>query len=134
MPSEPAVERGHPAAGASVDGIGVRDKERDSHDIRPNHRPHPSVQTSQSSKPVNDDGISELSVSLEQGKVQRGHLRASDEVSIVSSLAESDENRGDAPGSPHEKKTSRRSISALPPVREGHDDGDGSNHPSAPGG
>jgi len=65
-------------------------------------------------KQINDDGISEMSVSSNRSD-RKSHLnhRASDEISVVSSLNDIDDVVG-----PHEAGTGRRRslVTALPDV------------------
>ena len=73
-------------------------------------RPRSSMLTVPEAKKINDDGISEMSVSLRGSNRQsRLHHRASDEISVVSSLGEHDDNRR-----PHEAREGGGSFTALP--------------------
>ena len=75
-------------------------------------------------KLFNEDGISEISVESGTGERRGGsrlHHRETDEVSIVSSLNDKDREEGSG-GSGEvlekEKKTSDKSVTALPGFRE----------------
>ena len=76
----------------------------------PDNRPRNSMLTVPERRQINDDGISEMSVSSRPSNRQ-SHLnhRTSDEISVVSSIGEHDENRRT-----HEIREGGGSFTALP--------------------
>jgi hypothetical protein len=106
-PSERSVSRQSPFGDEHADdseseySVSVRDK-----------RPRSSMLSVPEGKQINDDGISEMSVSSNRSnRKSRLNHRASDELSVVSSLNDVDDITG-----PHEVGTGRRRslVNALP--------------------